>query len=195
MNVGNLISCTSSFSKPSLDIWKFLFHIMLMPSIQDFKHDLTSMGNECNCPMVSIFFSITLLGNWDEYWHFPVLWPLLGLPDLLTYWMLKLMSIESMIACNHLVLCCFLPSVFPSIRVFSNRLALHIRWPNYWNFSFSISPSNEYSGLIPTALISLLSKGFSRIFSSTIVQKHQLFSAQPSLESSSHIHTWLLVKP
>ena len=52
---------------------------------------------------------------------------------------------------NHLILCCpllFLPSIFPSIRVFSNELALHIRWPKYWSFSFSISPSNEYSGLI-----------------------------------------------
>ena len=65
-NVGNLISRSSSFSKPSLDIWKFLVHIMLKPSMQDFKHDLTSMGDECNSPMVSIFFSTTLLGNWDE---------------------------------------------------------------------------------------------------------------------------------
>ena len=87
MNVGNLISGSSSFCKPSLDIWKFLVHIMLKPSMQDFKHDLTSMGDECNCPMVSTFFSTTLLGNWDEDWPFPVLWPLLGLPDLLTYWM------------------------------------------------------------------------------------------------------------
>ena len=168
---------------------------MLNLSIQDFKHDLTSMGNECNSLMVSRFFSITFLGNWDEDWPFPVLWPLLGLPDLLMYWTLKLMSIESMIPCNHLILCCFLPSVFPSIMVFSNRLALHIRWPDYWNFSFSISLSNEYSDLIPTALISLLSKGVSRVFSSITVQKHQFFGVQPSLESNSHRHTWLLVKP
>ena len=60
------------------------------------------------------------------------------------------MSIESMIPSNHLILCCslLLPSIFPSIRVFSNELALHIRWPKYWSFSFSKSPSNEYSGLI-----------------------------------------------
>ena len=62
-NVGNLISGSSSFSKPILDIRKFLICIILKPGMQDFKHDLTSMGNECNCPMVSIFFSITLLGN------------------------------------------------------------------------------------------------------------------------------------
>ena len=65
--------------------------------------------------------------------------------------LLKLMSIESMMPSNHLLLCCpflFLPSIFPSIRVFSKELALCIKWPKYWSFSFSISPSNEYSGLI-----------------------------------------------
>ena len=65
--------------------------------------------------------------------------------------LLKLMSIESVMPSNHLILCrplLLLPSVFPSIRVFSNKLVLHIRWPKYWSSSFSISPSNEYSGLI-----------------------------------------------
>ena len=66
MNVGILISGSSSFSKPSFDIWKFLVSIMLKPSMQDFKHDLTSMGDEGSCPMVSTFFGTTLLGNWDE---------------------------------------------------------------------------------------------------------------------------------
>ena len=67
------------------------------------------------------------------------------------YWNLfKLMSIESVMPSNHLILCCLLvlPSIFPNIRVFSSELALRIRWPKYWSFSFSISPSNEYSGLI-----------------------------------------------
>ena len=86
-NVGNLISGSSSFYKPSLDIWKFLAHIMLKPIMQDFKHGPTSMRDECNCPMVNTFFRTTLFGNWDEDWPFPVLWPLLGLSDLLTYWM------------------------------------------------------------------------------------------------------------
>ena len=93
--------------------------------------------------------------------------------------LLKLKSIELVIPSNHLILCrplLFLPSIFPSIRVFSSESVLHIRWPKYWNFSFNISPSNEYSGLI-----SLQSKGLSRVFSNTIVQKHQLFSAQLSL--------------
>ena len=66
--------------------------------------------------------------------------------------LLKLISSESVMPSNHFILCCqlllFLPSIFPSIRVFSNGLALCIRWPMYWNFSFSISPSNKYSGLI-----------------------------------------------
>ena len=63
----------------------------------------------------------------------------------------KLMSINSMIPSNHLILCCpllLMPSIFPSIRVFSNESVLHIRWPKYWSFNFSVSPSNEYSGLI-----------------------------------------------
>ena len=72
-------------------------------------------------------------------------------PSLSPRGLLKLMSIESVMPSNHLFLChplLLLPSIFPSIRVFSNELALRIRWPKYWNFSFSISPSNEYSGLI-----------------------------------------------
>ena len=89
----------------------------------------------------------------------------------------KLMSIESVMPSDHLILCCtllLLPSIFPSIRVFSNESALYIRWPKYWNFSFSISPSNEYIlnwfplGLI--GLISLQSNGLSRVFSNTTVQ-------------------------
>ena len=107
----------------------------------------------------------------------------------------KLMSIESMMPSNHFILYCpflLLPSVFPSIRVFSSESSLHIRWPKYWSFSFSISPSSEYSGLISfrmTGLISLQFKGPSRVFSNTTVQKHQFFGAQPSLWSNSHIHT------
>ena len=83
----------------------------------------------------------------------------------------KLMSIELVMPSNHLILCyplLLLPSIFPRIRVFSSELVVHIRWPNYWSFSFSISHANEYSGLIPlglTALISLLFKGLSRVFS------------------------------
>ena len=85
--------------------------------------------------------------------------------------LLKLMSIESVMPSNHLILChplLHLPSIFPSIRVFSNESVLRIRWPKYWSFSFGISPSNECSGLISFRLpgwISLQSKGLSRVFS------------------------------
>ena len=83
--------------------------------------------------------------------------------------LLKLMSIESVIPSNHIILCCpllFLPSIFPSIRVFSNESVLRIKWPKCWSFSFSISPSNEYLGLISFRIhwsISLLSKGLSSL--------------------------------
>ena len=86
----------------------------------------------------------------------------------------------------HLILCrplFLLPSIFPSIRVFSNESILCIRWPKYWSLGFSISPSNEYSGwflLVLSGWISLQSKGLSRVFSNTTVQKHQFFSAQLS---------------
>ena len=112
--------------------------------------------------------------------------------------LLKLMSIELVMPSNHLIPChplLLLLSIFPSIRVFSSKSALRISWPEDWNFNFSISPSSEYSGLIsfrldcPCCLISLLSKGLSRVFSSTTTQKHQLFGALPSLQSSSHIYT------
>ena len=107
----------------------------------------------------------------------------------------KLMSIESVMPSSHLILCrplLLLPSTFPNIRVFSNESALHIRWPKYWSFGFNISPSNEHQRLISFRMdwLDLLeSKGLSRVFSNTTVQKHQFFSAQPSSQSNSYIHT------
>ena len=101
---------------------------------------------------------------------------------------------------NYLILChllLFLPLIFPSIRVFFNESVLHIRWPKDWCFSFSISlPMNtqDWSHLGWTGWISLLSKGLSRVFSNTTIQKHQFFSTQLSLLSNSHIHTWPVVK-
>ena len=99
----------------------------------------------------------------------------------------KLMSIESVMPSNHLILCPFLllpPSIFPSIGDLSDESVLCIRWPKYWRFSFNISPSDEYPGLISfkwTGWISLQSKGLSRVFSNTTGQKHQFFSTQLSL--------------
>ena len=91
-----------------------------------------------------------------------------------------------------------LPSIFPSLRKFSNEFVVRIRWPKYWSFNFSISHSNEYSGLISFKigwLISSLSNGLSGDFSSTVVQRHQFFSAVPSLLSSSHNPTRPLWRP
>ena len=87
---------------------------------------------------------------------------------------------------NHLILCrplLLLPSIFPSIRVFSNESALCIRWPKYWSFSFSISPTEEHLGLISFRMdwLDLLAVGLSRVFSNATVQKHQFFGAQLSL--------------
>ena len=107
----------------------------------------------------------------------------------------KLMSIESVMPFNHLILCCHLlrlPSIFSRTRAFSSESALHIRWPKYWSFSFSTGPSKEFSGLISlrlTGLICLQSKGLSRVFSSSRIQKHQFFCAQLSLWSTSLIYT------
>ena len=104
----------------------------------------------------------------------------------------KLLSIELVMPSNYLILChplLLLPSIFPSIRVFSNESVLCIRWPKCWSFSFSISPSNEYSGLISFRmdwLYLLQSKGLSRVFSNTTAQKHQFFGTQlygPTLTS------------
>ena len=107
--------------------------------------------------------------------------------------LLRLTYIESVMPSNHLFLChpLLLPSVFPSIRVFSSESALHIRWPKYWSFSFSISHSNTQDLFLLgwTGLVSLQSKGLSRVFSNTTVEKHEFFRAQPSLYSNSHIHT------
>ena len=110
--------------------------------------------------------------------------------------LLKFMSIESVMPSNHLILChpLFLPPlIFASIRVFSNELALHINIGS----SASVFPMNilGWSPLGWTGLISLLSKGLSRVFSSTTVQKHQFFSVQLSLWSYSHVHIWLQEKP
>ena len=107
---------------------------------------------------------------------------------------LKLMSIESVMPSSHLILCralLLLPPIPPSIRVFSNESALCMRWPKYWSFSFSISPSKDHPGLISFRmdwLDLLAAKGLLRVFSNTTVQKHQFFSTQLSSQSNSHIH-------
>ena len=115
--------------------------------------------------------------------------------------LLKLMSIEPVMSSNHHILChplLLLPSIFPSLRVFSSESAFCIRWLKYWSFSFNIVlPMNtqDWYSLGWTGWISLQSKGLSRVFSSTTIWRPQFFGVQPSLWSNSHIHTWLLEKP
>jgi len=115
--------------------------------------------------------------------------------------LLKLMSIESMMPSNHLILfhpLFHLPSIFPSIRIFSNELGLWIRWPKYWSFSFSISPSSEYSGLISfridwfyvLAVQGTLKSLLQHHSLKALILQHSAF-----LWSNCHIHTWLLKKP
>ena len=114
---------------------------------------------------------------------------------------LKLMSIESVMPSNHLILYCpllLLPSIFPSIGVFSNESVLHISWPKHWSFSFSSGPSNEYSGLISFRIdwFDLLAvQGTLKSLLQHLGSKASIFSTQLSLWSNSHIHTWLLEKP
>ena len=143
-----------------------------------------------NLPIVVQLFSHVQLfaTSWTAAYH-------VSLSFTISWSLLKLMSIKSVMPSNTLIFChplLLLPSIFPSIRVFSKESALCIRWPKYWSFSFNINPFNEYSGLISFRIncwISLQSKGLSRVFSNTTLQKHQFFGTQLSLWSSSHIRT------
>ena len=109
--------------------------------------------------------------------------------------LLKLMSIKTVMPSNHFILCrplLLLPSIFPSIRVITNESVLHLRWPKYWSFSFSISPSNEYSGLISFRMdwLDLLAvQGTLRGLLQHHSSKASVFRVQPSSQSNSHIHT------
>ena len=118
------------------------------------------------------------------------------LPELI-----KHMSIDSVMPSNHLILCCplllLLPSIFLSIRIFSSKSVLHIRWPKYWSFSLSISPSNEYTKNIQdlsplrwTDWIFLKSKRLSRVFSNTTVQKHPFFGTQLYSLTLTSVHNY-----
>ena len=124
---------------------------------------------------------------------FPVLDHLLKLAQTHVHWVSDVIQPSRPLSCPS-------PPAFnlSSIMGFSNESDIHIRWPKYWSFSFSINPSNEYSGLTSfrfDSLICLQSKGLLKVFSNTTVQKHQFFGAQPSLWSNSHIYIWLPEKP
>ena len=145
------------------------------------------------------FSSVQLL---SRVWLFATPWTPAHQPSLSitnSWSLLKLMSIELVMPSNHLILCHPLlpPSIFPSIGVFSNESALRIRWPKYWRFSFSISPSNEYSGLISFRMDWLDHLAVQRTLKS-LLQHHSSKASilwhSAFLYSSSHIHTWLLEK-
>ena len=95
VDVGNLISGSSAFSKISLDIWKFMVHVLLKPGLENFEHYFTSMWDESNCEVVWAFCGIAFLWDWNETWPFPVLWLLLSFPNLLAYWVQHFHSIIS----------------------------------------------------------------------------------------------------
>ena len=141
-----------------IDIWLFVLYICVATIVVVFVESLSHVQLFATLWTVTCQASLSFTISWN---------------------LLRLKSIESVMPSNHLILChplLLLPSIIPSIRVFFNELALRIRWPKYWSFSFSFSPSNEYSGLISlgwTGWISLQSKGLSRVFSNTTVQKHQ----------------------
>ena len=136
--------------------------------------------------MVSLNFLFAIVQSLSCVQLFAIAWTAAlqaSLSFTISLSLLKLMSIELVVSSNHLILCCPLllpPSLFPRIRVFSSVLAFHIRWPKYWSFSFSISPSSEYSGLISFRIdwFDLLAvQGTLKGLFSTTVQRHQFFSA------------------
>ena len=158
-------------------------------------------GCHSACPLMKKFRSVQSL---SRVWLFATPWIAACQASLSitnSWSSLRLTSIESMMQSSHLILgrpLLLLPPISPSIRVFSNESTLHMRWPKYWSFSFSIIPSKESQGWFPsewTGWTSLQSKGLSRVFSNTTVQKHQFFGTQPSSQSNSHIHTWPQEKP
>ena len=146
------------------------------------------------------FSSVQLL---SRIWLFAIPWIAVCQASLsiTNSWnLLKLKPIESVMPSSHFILChplLLLPPIPLSIRVFSNESTLHMRWPNGVSASVSVLPMNtqDWSLLGWTGWISLQSKGLSRVFSNTTVQKHLFFSTQLSSQSNSHIHTWPLEKP
>ena len=158
--------------------WKWLFHL-----VSDLR------GKSFSFTTLRMILFLSSVQSLSRVWLFSTPWTAARQASLFitnSWSLLKLMSVESVMASNHLILCLpllLLPSIFASIRVFSNESVLHIRCQKYWCFSFSISPSNEYSGLISfrTDWISFQSKRLSIVFSNTTGQKHQFYGAQLSL--------------
>ena len=159
------------------------------------------MGNQYSDILVNYY--IVAVQSLSHVWLFATPWTAAfqtSLSFTISQSLIKLMSIESVMLSNHLILCflfLLLSSVFPSIRVFSNESSLHISGQSIGaSGSASVLPMNiqDWLPLGLTGLISLQSTGLSRVFSNTTVQKH-VFGSRPYLWSNAHIHTWLLEKP
>ena len=150
-------------------------------------------------PVFSSQNMVVVAQSLSHVWLFMTPWtaaPQASLSTTNTQSLLKLMSIELVMTSNQLILCCPLllpPSIFPSIRVFSNESALPIRWPKYWSFSFSIQPSNEYSALISLRIdwLDLLAvQGTLKSLLQHHSSKASILLHSAFLWSNSHIHTW-----
>ena len=159
------------------------------------------LGTVMVCHLVCLLVAVVIHLLCPTFWD-PMDCNFLGsLSFTISRSLLKLLSPDSVMPSNHLILCysfLLLPSIFPSTKVFSSEPAFHIRWPKYGASTLAEVLPVSIQGWFPlglTGLISLQTKGLSRVFSSTTIQKHQFFGAQPSLWSNSHIRTWLLEKP
>ena len=168
----------------SVAIGIFLYHYIFISFLKNMNVILKIY---ISCLVLLLFSSVQSL-SWVRLFATPWTAAHRASLSIINSWsLLKLMSIELVMPSNHLILYCPLllpPSILPSIRVFSNESILRIGWPKYWSFNFSISPFNEYSGLISIRIdgFDLFAvQGTSRVFSNTTVQKHQFFGAQLSL--------------
>ena len=153
MDVGNLISGSSAFSKSSLNIWKFTVHVLLKSHLENFEHYFASVWEECNCALVWTVFGIAFLWDWNENWPFPVLWPLLSFPNLLAYWVQHFHSIQfsfSLVAQSCPTLCDAMNCSTPDLPVHHQLLEstqIHVH-----RVDDAIQPSHPLSSPFPPAL-------------------------------------------
>ena len=204
-----LAVCSSAFYMNNcVSICELSPHVIGLQHIKHMRRQHLWFGNEYRCYREPCLLDVTTLISSVQFLSrvqlFMTPWTAAHQASLSitnSWSLLKLMSIESVMPSNRLILCCpilLTPLIFPSIRVFSSESALHIRWPKYWSFSFNAGPSSEHPGLISFRMdwLDLLAvQGTLRSLLNTTIQKHQFFGAQLSLWSNSHIHTWLLEKP
>ena len=143
VDVGNLISGSSAFSKTSLNIWKFMVHILLKPCLENFEHYFTSMWDGCNCAVVWAFFGIVFLWDWKENWPFPVLWPLLSFPNLLAYWVKSTFTASSFRIWNNSTGIPSHPLALFVVMLSKSHLnqrtsILQLQWPEFCLHSFEL---------------------------------------------------------